>query len=138
MFDLALRVEDHHAEKPAQQHKRLVLGGREVAVRGHIGIGAHGVEEPVAGMIIRGVQVEILPPPRRRGGGGSEPVHECGIKQANAGRHGPTLLANRVNGRKAKTLSARCAALTCPVGNGIWVRGYRVPNPNIQRPRSKA
>ena len=32
MFDLALRVEDHHAEKPAQQHKGLVLGGREVAV----------------------------------------------------------------------------------------------------------
>jgi len=88
---LALIIKNNHAQRSAQQHQRLILGGIRMPVRRHIRIRAHGIEKPVAGIIVARVQIEVLAPPRGGGSFGSQPVKEVGSKHTDIGHvHGPS------------------------------------------------
>ncbi len=78
-------VEDDGPELSAQQDEGFVLGGIRMAVGLDIGVRAQGVEKPLAGIVVRGVQIEILAPPGHGGGLGGEPVQKSGIENADRG-----------------------------------------------------
>ena len=109
---LAVGLEDHDAELAAQQHDGLVLGGIEMAMGPDVGVRAHGVEEPLAGIVARGVEVEVLAPAGNSGGLGGEPVEKGGIEDADACHRTEPLAKKKAAGKKSPAAGGRAARIT--------------------------
>ena len=83
--DLTIGREFDEAEFSAQQYHGFILGGIGMAVGLDIGVGLQGVEQPMAGVFVCGVQIMIEASPGSGGGPDGEVVQKGGAKRANTG-----------------------------------------------------
>ncbi len=63
-------IEQDQGEAATDANEAFRFGIGQMAVRADIGARFHGIEEPLAGLVVTGMEIQVLPPP---GIGGSFP-----------------------------------------------------------------